>query len=141
MLGVGFGLLVQVALAGVLALSLRAVSHGPLRWEQMLWTFPVIVVVSALPISTAGLGTREAAAVTLLGLYEVSAPEAAGAALLTLAVNLFWAAVGGLLLTHWKFPGRSQYWKLLPAFSTGRRHRMSPLPDAANFLRQTAQEK
>jgi hypothetical protein len=91
------GWLVQLALSGVLALNLRAVTHEPLPWEQMLWTFPLIVVMSGLPISVAGLGTRDGAAMALWGLYAVSAPDAVAASLLTVMVGLFWAFAGAIL--------------------------------------------
>ncbi|MDB6123153.1 MAG: hypothetical protein JWQ71_2146 [Pedosphaera sp.] len=92
------GFLVQVALAGSLALCLQAVSHSALPWGQLLWTFPVISIISAVPFTVAGLGFREGAALALLGLYGVSAADAVAASLLTLVARLFWAAVGGTVL-------------------------------------------
>jgi rSAM/selenodomain-associated transferase 2 len=96
--GLVCGLLVQLAFAGNLALSLQAVSHAPLPWAQLAWTFPVISVVSAIPFNVAGLGLREGAAMALLGLYGVSPADAVAASLLTLAARLFWAVLGGILL-------------------------------------------
>jgi rSAM/selenodomain-associated transferase 2 len=95
--GVLCGVLVQVALSGVLALNLRAASHAPLPWGQLLWTFPVVVTISALPLTFAGLGAREGAALTLFGIYGVTRESAVGASILTLATSLSWAAVGGIL--------------------------------------------
>ena len=91
------GFLVQVALAGSLALGLQAVSHSPLPWGRLAWTFPVITIISAIPFTVAGLGFREGAALTLLGMYGVSSADAVAASFLTLVVRLFWAVVGGLL--------------------------------------------
>jgi rSAM/selenodomain-associated transferase 2 len=91
------GFLVQVALAGSLALGLQAISHSPLPWGRLAWTFPVITIISAVPFTVAGLGFREGAALTLLGLYGISSADAVAASLLTLIVRLFWAFVGGLL--------------------------------------------
>jgi rSAM/selenodomain-associated transferase 2 len=95
--GVLCGVLVQLALSGVLALNLRAASHTPLPWDQLLWTFPVVVTISALPLTFAGLGAREGAALALFGIYGVSRENAVGASLLTLATSLWWAAIGGFL--------------------------------------------
>lgn len=96
--GIILGLMVQGGLSFVLAINLAAVVGGELNWAQLLWLFPVIQVISAMPFTVAGLGVREAAAITLLGLYGVQKEEAAAAALLTLGVSLVWAAVGGLIL-------------------------------------------
>jgi rSAM/selenodomain-associated transferase 2 len=95
-----------VALSGALALNLRAASHTPLPWEQLLWTFPVVVTIGALPLTFAGLGAREGAALALFGLYGVSRENAVGASLLTVATSLSWAVVGGLL--YWR-ERRSQH--------------------------------
>jgi len=95
--GVICGVLVQVALSGALALNLRAASHAPLPWGQLLWTFPVVVTVSALPFTFAGLGAREGAALALFGIYGVSREDAVGASLLTVATSLSWAVIGGIL--------------------------------------------
>ncbi len=101
--GAGCGLLVQIALSGVLALNLQAVSQTPLPWAQLIWTLPVITIVSALPITVAGLGVREGAALMLLGYYGVSAADAVAASLLTATVSVVWALVGAVLL--WRGAG------------------------------------
>jgi rSAM/selenodomain-associated transferase 2 len=62
--------------------------------------FPIIQLISTLPITVAGLGLREAAAMTLLGLYGVPREEAAAAALLSFAVAAAWAGIGGLVLAR-----------------------------------------
>jgi rSAM/selenodomain-associated transferase 2 len=97
-LGTAYGLMVQGGLSFVLAVNLAAVTGGDLNWPQILWLFPVIQVISGLPFTVAGLGIREAAAMTLLGMYGVQKEEAAAAALLTLGVSLVWAALGGIVL-------------------------------------------
>jgi len=94
------GLLVQLALSGVLALNLQAVSHAPIPWLQLLWTFPVISLISGLPITVAGLGVRDSAAFALLGMCGVARADAVAASLLTAAVSLVWTLAGGLLLAH-----------------------------------------
>jgi glycosyltransferase 2 family protein len=94
--GLGCGFVVQLALTAALACNLAAVSSVAVPWEEMLWSFPFIIAISALPISVGGLGTREGAAVLLWSAYGIPKPDSIAASLLTLAVALFWAVVGGL---------------------------------------------
>ncbi|SRR5581483_2304887 len=98
--GIFCAFLVQVSFAANLALSLQAVTHSPVPWGQLLWTFPVIAVISALPFNVAGVGLREGASLTLLGWYGVSPADAVAASLLTFVARLFWAVAGGLLLWY-----------------------------------------
>ncbi len=98
--GVLCGLLVQMALSSVLAMNLQAVSHAPVPWLKLAWTFPAISVISALPISIAGLGVRDSAALMLLGLFGVSKTDAVAASLLTASIGVGWAIIDGLLLWH-----------------------------------------
>jgi uncharacterized membrane protein YbhN (UPF0104 family) len=129
--GVLCGLLVQLALNGVLALNLQAVSHAPVPWGRLLWTLPVIALVSGLPITFAGLGTREGAALVLLGLYGIPQSVAVAASLLTLTTALTWAAIGGLL---WWREGRRQavVWPNAETISV-----IIPTLNAASCLRET----
>lgn len=85
----------QAATIGVFALSLMAVAREPLPWPQLAWTMPAVTILSCFPISIAGAGVREVAAVTLLGLYGVPPVDAVAAAMLTLVIKLLWAGVGG----------------------------------------------
>jgi uncharacterized membrane protein YbhN (UPF0104 family) len=105
--GLLFGLLVQIALSGVLALNLQAVSHTPLPWLKLLWTFPIISVISGLPITVAGLGVRESAAFVLLGLCGVARTDAVAASLLTAGASLVWTLVSGVVLS-WEARKRKQ---------------------------------
>jgi uncharacterized membrane protein YbhN (UPF0104 family) len=95
--GVACGVLVQIALSAVIGLSLRAVAHEQLPWGSFLWTFPLIVIASGLPVTFAGFGTREGAAIFLFGLYGVPRAEAVAASLLAVTASLFWAVVGAAL--------------------------------------------
>ncbi len=117
--GVGCAIAVQAALSGVLALCLAAVSSAPIPWARLAWTFPIISVISALPITFAGLGVRDSAAVVLFGLNHVAASTAIAASLLTAAIGLIWAVVGAILL--WREALRNEpdfqlrnFWALVP---------------------------
>lgn len=96
--GTFFGFLAQAGLSFVLALNLQAVTQTSLPWSQVLWLFPIIQVISALPVTVAGLGLREAAAIMLLGFHGVPPEEAAAAGLLSFLVASAWAGVGGFVL-------------------------------------------
>jgi uncharacterized membrane protein YbhN (UPF0104 family) len=106
-LAAGFvcSLLMQCAVNGLLALNLKAVSHVPIPWPRLLWTFPLITTISGLPITVAGIGARDGAAIALLGLCSVSTADAEAMSLLTLCVSVFWGFVGGILL--WLESGKS----------------------------------
>ncbi|HVV01361.1 MAG TPA: lysylphosphatidylglycerol synthase domain-containing protein, partial [Verrucomicrobiae bacterium] len=97
LLGILCGWIVQASLCGVLALNLMATSQNPLPWARLGWTLPVILAISAMPVSVGGLGTREGASMFLLGLYGVPESTAVASSLLTLGVIAFWAFAGGLL--------------------------------------------
>ena len=94
--------LMQIAINAVLALNLQAVSHAPIPWVQLVWTFPLITAISGLPITMAGIGARDGAAIALLGWCGVAAADAEAMSLLTLCVSAFWGVVGGFVL--WREP-------------------------------------
>lgn len=98
-------LLMQCATNGMLALNLQAVSHEPLPWLHLLWTFPLITTISGLPVTVAGIGTRDGAAIALLGWCGVPAADAEAMALLSLCVSALWGLVGGVIL--WRESSRS----------------------------------
>jgi rSAM/selenodomain-associated transferase 2 len=90
--------LAQSALSAVFALNLAGVTQHDLYWGQIAWTFPAITIISCVPFTVAGAGVREAAALTLLGLYNVPPGDCVAAALLTLVLKLGWAGVGAVVL-------------------------------------------
>lgn len=92
------GVLMQTALNGVLALNLQAVTHTPLPWLHLAWMFPVINVISGLPITVAGIGARDGVALALLGMCGIAGSDAVAMSMLTVSVSVFWACVGGLVL-------------------------------------------
>lgn len=97
-------LMMQLAVNATLALNLQAVSHTPIPWLKLLWTFPLITAVSGLPITFAGIGARDGAAIALLGWCGVAAADAEAMSLLTLCVSIFWGLAGGLVL--WRESGK-----------------------------------
>ncbi|MBC8003555.1 MAG: TIGR04283 family arsenosugar biosynthesis glycosyltransferase [Opitutaceae bacterium] len=92
-LGLFLGVVVQLVSCLVQALCLKAVVTVDCPWSQLLWTFPVIAVLNAMP-SVGGLGLREGAAAVLLPLYGIPKADAVAAALLYFPINLFWVAIG-----------------------------------------------
>ncbi len=132
------GFVVQVSLAAVLALTLEAVSPEALPWEQMIWTIPVILTLSALPITVAGLGLREGAAIVLLGLYGVPAENAVAASLLSLAVALFWAAVGGV--SYWREERRFEALSASPPKTSATISAVIPVLNEAGTLEETVRK-
>ncbi|MCC7377283.1 MAG: TIGR04283 family arsenosugar biosynthesis glycosyltransferase [Verrucomicrobiales bacterium] len=78
---------------------LQAVSPEPVPWARLFWMYQLVTVVSSMPVGMAGTGLREGASMVLLGQYNIAAPTAVAAAMLTLSVHLSWAALGaGILL-------------------------------------------
>jgi uncharacterized membrane protein YbhN (UPF0104 family) len=71
----------------------------------------VISVVSALPISVGGLGVRDSAAFVLLGLCGIPGADALAAALLTAAVSLLWAFIGGIVLWRERKTQKGKKWE------------------------------
>ncbi len=98
LIGIACGVAVQAALSAVLIGCLAATTSGNVPWAEMAWTFPVITIISALPVTFAGLGVRDSAAVVLFGFYQISPSHAVAASLLAAAVSLTWAVAGAGLL-------------------------------------------
>lgn len=99
-------LLMQLAINAVLALNLQAISHAPVPWARLVWTFPLITAISGLPITMAGIGARDGAAIALLGWCGIAAADAEAMSLLTLSVSLFWGLIGGIVL--WRESNRAR---------------------------------
>jgi uncharacterized membrane protein YbhN (UPF0104 family) len=91
-------LLMQIAINAVLAMNLQAVSHTPLPWVRLVWAFPLITAISGLPITMAGIGARDGAAIALLGWCGIAEADAEAMSLLTLCVSALWGLIGGLVL-------------------------------------------
>jgi rSAM/selenodomain-associated transferase 2 len=93
--GLLFGFLLQVCFCGVMACCLQAVASKPIPWLQLAWTFPAIGFAATMPVTIAGAGVREGAAMLLFGLYGVESAESVAASMLTLLVYVAWALAGG----------------------------------------------
>lgn len=81
-----------------------------------MWTFPVISILSSLPVTVAGVGVRDGAAIFFLGLYGVEPSEAVATSFLSLAISLVWASFGGMLL--WRETSRLRRLGTRPAPGT-----------------------
>lgn len=92
------GFLIQVMVSVILGCCLRAVAVAPIPWVELLWTFPVIGLMASVPITISGAGAREGAAILLWTTFGITSATAFSASLLTLSVNLLWAAAGAMLL-------------------------------------------
>lgn len=99
-------LLMQVLINSVLAMNLQAVSHTPVPWVRVVWAFPLITAISGLPITMAGIGARDGAAIALLGWCGIAAADAEAMSLLTLCVTALWGLIGGLVL--WRESNRAK---------------------------------
>lgn len=104
--------IVHLCLSLVMVFNLKAVSLAAFSWWNVLWIFPVISMVSGIPISIGGAGLREGTAMLLLGLYFIPSEDAVTASLLTLSVYFAWAFVG--LVVWQREEGRQQQAKALP---------------------------
>jgi rSAM/selenodomain-associated transferase 2 len=91
--GLLFACLAQLAASAVFAVNLCAVTNQSLPWLQLAWVFPAITILSCMPFTVAGIGSRELVAIALLGLYGVSAADCAAASLLTLLDICVWALI------------------------------------------------
>ena len=68
-----------------------------LRFMEYLTIFPTINSVAALPLTPGGIGTREAAAAELLGVFGVSSADAVTVSLLIWASVFAWSLLGGVV--------------------------------------------
>jgi uncharacterized membrane protein YbhN (UPF0104 family) len=87
----GFG--AQVVASYLLLVCLFAVGSPLEECLRMLWVFPVIGAVAALPFSVGGSGLRESAALILLSGCGVAAEHVVIAGLLVLAVYVAWGLI------------------------------------------------
>jgi rSAM/selenodomain-associated transferase 2 len=85
---------VHACLSFTMVISLASVTNVSISWVSVLWLFPVISLISGLPISIGGAGLREGSALVLLGLFSIPAEDAVAASLFTLVISFAWCFVG-----------------------------------------------
>lgn len=85
---------VHACLSFTMAVCLASVSEAEIPWLSALWLFPVISMISGLPIGVGGAGWREGSALILLGFFGIPAEDAVAAALFNLMIGFAWCAVG-----------------------------------------------
>jgi uncharacterized protein (TIRG00374 family) len=68
-----------------------------LAFSDMLTVFPLINAVAAIPLTPGGLGTREGAAIYLLGVLNVPEARAVTLSLFVYATIMLWSIIGGLV--------------------------------------------
>lgn len=88
------GLSGQILLSSLLAFCLFSVSETRLPWMDILWVFPLVSTLAALPFTVGGSGVRESVALLLLSRFDIPAVDVVAAGLLTLLLYLFWATIG-----------------------------------------------
>lgn len=82
---------------GILAMYLLALSLDlPITIIQIGWIRSVILLISMVPITFAGIGVRDSGLILLLGIYGVAAPDAVALSFLILLGNFVLALVGGI---------------------------------------------
>jgi glycosyltransferase 2 family protein len=69
----------------------------PLSYAQYLSVFLVINAVASLPITPCGLGTRESAAIFMLGVLGVHPASAVSLTLLLYGLIIVWSLIGGIV--------------------------------------------
>lgn len=94
--GLGLSILSQLLLVCLFFAVSRAVNLQANFW-QLASVLPMVVMVTVLPITWNGLGLREAAFATFLGVFGVATAQSVAISLGGFAVILMWNLVGGLV--------------------------------------------
>ena len=98
--GAGFGLVLSLTSQALLVMLFFAVAQAmslPADFWQLASVLPMVAMVTVLPISWNGLGLREAAFVTFLGVFGVPAVQSVAISLTAFAVILVWNLLGGVV--------------------------------------------
>ncbi|NBT89983.1 MAG: UPF0104 family protein [Verrucomicrobia bacterium] len=99
-IGAGAGLLLSLTSQALLVALFFVVAEAmalPADFWQLASVLPMVAMVTVLPITWNGLGLREAAFVTFLGVYGVPAVQAVAISLTAFAVILLWNLLGGVV--------------------------------------------
>jgi rSAM/selenodomain-associated transferase 2 len=97
LLGLLFSVLSHLCMSAIFIFALKAVTQTSFSLAALIWVFPVISLITSAPITFAGAGLREGAALFFLGLYGIPDADAVAASLLVLATYLVWAVIGGAI--------------------------------------------
>ncbi len=92
--GALLGLAAQVLMSLAMGVALWSVTAVEVPWRDVLWTFPLITAVAALPTSFGGAGVREGVSILLLARYGIPAEDLVAAGFVYLATQLAWAVLG-----------------------------------------------
>ena len=98
--GAGAGLLLSLMSQTLLVSLFFAVAEAmrlPADFWQLASVLPMVAMVTVLPISWNGLGLREAAFATFLGVFGVPAAQSVAISLTAFAVILAWNLFGGVV--------------------------------------------
>ncbi len=87
------GFSAQVVVSYLMLVCLIAVGSPLEECIKMLWVFPVIAAVAALPFSVGGTGLRESAALLFLSGCGLAAEHVVVAGLLVLAIYVTWGVI------------------------------------------------
>lgn len=88
-IGEGCGIATMILLSSQLAF--------PVPWWDWLWLNSIMLLAMVLPLSTMGMGVREAAMVLLLSLYGIGESQAMSLPLIISALSLVKGIIGGVV--------------------------------------------
>ena len=92
-----FGFSVLCALVSIVAWYVLAAAVGIcLPITTMGWLNALVSVIQLIPVSIAGLGTREGSLVLILGSYDIAPAQALGFSLAIFGVAVLFGIAGGL---------------------------------------------
>jgi uncharacterized membrane protein YbhN (UPF0104 family) len=72
--------------------------HLPVDWSVALLTVPVLALIEILPVSVVGIGTRELAAIIVLGVFHIPPEQAVLFSLLYFLLGYIPSFILGLIL-------------------------------------------
>ncbi len=88
----------------VFLFCLNAVTDVRFSFVSIFWIFPAISMITSAPVTFAGAGLREGAALFFLSRYGIPEADAVAASMLVLVTYLIWAGIGGVVF--WREGGR-----------------------------------
>ncbi len=140
---IGSAIMVHFCLTLVMVFCILSSTQVEYPWWQILWVFPVISMLTAIPVSISGAGVREGSTMILLGFYGIPSEKAVAAAMLTWCVQALWALGGYALLKRerraWRhtseqeLPGKTPISIILPTWNEA-----DQIPRLARHLQEHA---